>query len=47
MELNGTGMLNDTENWLFHGPNFRLLPPHTLERTRVGIQTHKIVLPAI
>jgi hypothetical protein len=29
MELDGTGMLNDTE------------------RIRVGIQTHKIVLPAI
>ena len=31
---------------LIYGPNFNLLP-HTLGRTRVGIQTHKIVLPAI
>ena len=39
-------MLNETYKSLIYGPNFKLLP-HTLGRTRVGIHTHKLVLPAI
>ena len=46
MELEGAGMLNDTYKCLIYGPNFKLLP-HTLGRTRIGIQTLKLVLPAI
>ena len=48
MELDGTGMLNERkEKKKFkYSPTFTL-PPRALGRTHVGIQTHKIVLPAI
>lgn len=46
LQLKGTRMLGDTFNCFAFGATFHLLP-HSLGRTRIGSDTHHIIIPMI